>query len=58
MTKSVGIENLPLAFYAVVCGLLSLAAPHFGGMLPRVVVGAFVGVCSAIALPSILGLMS
>ncbi|RLJ41232.1 hypothetical protein BCF46_3020 [Litoreibacter meonggei] len=51
------METIPLAFYAVICGLLSLAAPSFGGVLPRVAIGAIVGASSAAVLPSLIALM-
>lgn len=45
------MEPISLVFYAVVCGILSIAAPNLGGFLPRLVVGAGVGVLAAIVLP-------
>lgn len=51
------MEPISLAFYAVVCGLLSLIAPNLGGRAARVAVGAVVGAGSAATLPSIVGMM-
>ena len=51
------MEPISLAFYAVVCGLLSLVAPALGGMMPRVAVGAVVGLAAAAVLPMIRGMM-
>jgi len=45
------MDPIVLAFYAIICGFLSLIAPNLGGMLPRVAIGAVVGIASAIALP-------
>lgn len=47
------MEPISLAFYAVVCGILSVAAPNLGGLVPRLLVGATVGVIAAVALPII-----
>jgi hypothetical protein len=44
-----------LIFYAIVCGLLSLAAPTMGKPLIRVAVGTFVGIAAAVALPVLRG---
>ena len=43
-----------LAFYAVICGLLSLVSPRLGTPLVRVAVGAVVGVAAATLLPFLL----
>ncbi len=51
------MDPISLVFYAIVCGLLSLFAPNLGGMLPRLVVGAVVGVAAATALPFVNGMM-
>ena len=51
------MEPISLVFYAVVCGTLSLIAPNFGGALPRMAIGAVVGVIAAICLPFIQGMM-
>lgn len=51
------MEPISLLFYAVVCGLLSVFAPSLGGMVPRLAVGAVVGVIAAIVLPVLRGAM-
>lgn len=51
------MENLPIAFYATVCGVLSLFAPRFGGVMSRIAVGALVGAGSAFALPNIIAML-
>lgn len=40
-----------LVFYAIVCGLLSLASPRLGRPGPRVAIGALVGIAAAALLP-------
>jgi len=40
-----------LVFYAVVCGVLSWAAPNLGAPMARLGVGAVVGVAAASVLP-------
>ena len=45
------MDPISLAFYAVICGLLSLFAPNFGGAMPRLAVGAGVGIAAATLLP-------
>ena len=47
------MEPISLAFYAIVCGVLSVVAPNLGGFLPRLIVGAGVGIVAAIVLPII-----
>ena len=42
-----------LAFYAAVCGLLSLAGPRLGAPLTRMGIGALVGIAAAALLPAI-----
>ncbi|MCB1760054.1 MAG: hypothetical protein KDI68_09800 [Gammaproteobacteria bacterium] len=42
-----------LVFYAVICGLLSLAAPRLGRFPLRLGAGMLVGVAAAAALPAI-----
>ena len=49
------MDPISLVFYAIVCGLLSLFAPNLGGYLPRLIVGAGVGLVAALALPTIRG---
>ena len=51
------MDPIALVFYAVVCGLLSLVAPNLGGMLPRLVVGAGVGIVAAMVLPILNSMM-
>ncbi|MEL6642806.1 MAG: hypothetical protein AAFQ79_02635 [Pseudomonadota bacterium] len=51
------MDPISLVFYAVVCGLLSLFAPNLGGYLPRLLIGAGVGVLAAFALPMIRGVI-
>ena len=51
------MDPISLAFYAVVCGVLSLAAPTLGSALPRLAVGACVGIAAAAVLPVIKGMM-
>ena len=40
-----------LAFYALICGCLSVVAPNLGGLLPRLAIGAGVGIAAAAILP-------
>ncbi len=40
-----------LIFYAIICGLLSLAAPTVNKPTLRVAIGALVGIAAAIVLP-------
>jgi hypothetical protein len=47
------MDPISLAFYAIVCGLLSLVAPNLGGMVPRLAIGAVVGIAAAAILPLI-----
>jgi hypothetical protein len=42
-----------LAFYAIVCGILGVAAPLLGRIPVRLVVGMIVGIAAAGALPTI-----
>ncbi len=49
------MDIVALAFYAVVCGVLSLLAPNLGGRVQRVAIGAAVGVVAAATLPVIRG---
>lgn len=51
------MDPISLTFYAVVCGLLSLVAPNLGGMVPRLAIGAVVGVVAATLLPVLNGMM-
>lgn len=45
------MDPIAMLFYALVCGALSLFAPNLGGTLPRLAVGAVVGVAAAGVLP-------
>ncbi|MEM6385135.1 MAG: hypothetical protein AAF718_02750 [Pseudomonadota bacterium] len=45
------MDPVALVFYAIICGLLSLFAPNLGGRVPRLAVGACVGVVAASLLP-------
>lgn len=42
-----------LVFYAIICGLLSLAAPRVTKPLTRVAIGALVGIAAALILPAL-----
>ena len=52
------MEPISLVFYAVVCGLLSYFAPNIGGAMPRMAIGAGVGVAAAAVLPLVHGMMT
>lgn len=45
------MDILNLAYYALVCALLSVAAPYLGRRWVRLAVGAVVGVTAATLLP-------
>ena len=47
------MDPIALTFYAVICGLLSAVAPSLGGRLPRLAIGAVVGVIAAAVLPMV-----
>lgn len=51
------MDPVALAFYAVICGVLSLAAPSLGGAVPRLATGAVVGVAAAFCLPILKAMM-
>ena len=51
------MDPITIAFYAIVCGLLSVFAPNLGGVFPRLAVGAVVGILAAAALPFVRGMM-
>ncbi len=51
------MDPIALVFYAVICGLLSLFAPSLGGMLPRLALGAVVGIVAAALLPALKALI-
>ncbi|WP_420409594.1 hypothetical protein [Hoeflea sp.] len=40
-----------IAWYAVICGVLSALAPSFGGRPVRIAIGAVVGILAATVLP-------
>lgn len=50
------MDPISLSFYAAICGTLSVAAPKLGGFLPRLGIGAIVGLVAAAALPWLKGL--
>lgn len=52
------MEPISLTFYAVVCGILSVVAPNLGGVMPRLIVGAVVGIVAAAVLPFVRGMMA
>ncbi len=52
------MDPISLAFYAVVCGVLGLAAPAMGGMAVRLSVGAAVGLGAAALLPLLRDMMT
>ena len=47
------MDPISIVFYAIICGCLSLFAPNLGGKVPRLAVGACVGIVAAIVLPFI-----
>ena len=47
-----------LAFYAVVCGALSVASPRFGAFPWRLGIGAGAGIAAASLLPYLRGMMA
>lgn len=51
------MDIISMAFYAVVCGLLSAAAPALPSALPRLAIGAAVGIAAAAILPLVRGMM-
>lgn len=51
------MDLIALGFYACVCGLLSVFAPHLGTFAVRLGVGAAVGAVSAFILPLLRGMM-
>jgi hypothetical protein len=46
-----------IAWYAVICGVLSAFAPSFGGRIVRIVIGGIVGIVAATMLPMVRSLM-
>ncbi|MCF2871248.1 hypothetical protein L0664_09255 [Octadecabacter sp. G9-8] len=51
------MDPITIAFYAVVCGCLSVVAPKFPGLPVRLGVGAGVGIIAASVLPLIKEMM-
>lgn len=47
------IDATAIAWYAVICGVLSALAPSFGGRLARIIVGGIVGIVAATVLPMV-----
>lgn len=47
------MDPFTLAFYASVCGVLSVIAPRLGGFFLRLGIGALVGIIAALALPAV-----
>lgn len=47
------MDPISIAFYALICGLLGLVAPNIKGAVPRVAIGAAVGVVAALILPAL-----
>ncbi|MDP2732042.1 MAG: hypothetical protein Q8O63_02865 [Hoeflea sp.] len=45
------IDATAIAWYAVICGVLSASAPSFGGRLVRLATGGIVGILAATLLP-------
>jgi hypothetical protein len=45
------MDMTALIFYAIVCGLLSLASPTVGKPVTRIAIGALVGIAAAALLP-------
>ncbi|MDD9921494.1 MAG: hypothetical protein OXQ92_04310 [Boseongicola sp.] len=55
--QNAGMDPFTLTFYAIVCGILSAIAPNLGGIAPRLITGAVVGVVAAAALPFLRGMI-
>lgn len=51
------MDPISVVFYAIICGCLSLFAPNLGGYIPRLIVGAGVGIVAAVVLPMVRGMM-
>lgn len=47
------MDPVTVGFYATVCGALSVAGPRLGTFLPRLLIGACVGIVAAMLLPVI-----
>jgi|TARA_R110000850_G_scaffold108580_14_gene220976 hypothetical protein len=54
---TVNIDATAIAWYAIICGVLSALAPSFGGRLVRVLIGGVVGIIAATVLPVLRGLI-
>jgi hypothetical protein len=52
------MDILNLAYYALVCALLSVAAPYMGRRWVRLAVGAIVGLVAASLLPLLKSLIA
>ncbi|MEP3436770.1 MAG: hypothetical protein ABJN75_08310 [Hoeflea sp.] len=50
------IDGTAVAWYAVICGVLSALAPSFGGRAVRIAIGGIVGILAATLLPIVKGL--
>ena len=51
------MDPIAIAFYAIICGVLGVLAPNLGGTLPRLAIGAVVGVMAALIFPALRGLL-
>lgn len=51
------IDPIAMVFYAVVCAALAAFAPQRTGRVPRLALGAVVGLAAAALLPSLRGLL-
>ncbi len=51
------MDPITVAFYAIICGLLSAFAPPGWAKLARFAMGAVVGIVAASTLPFLQGLM-
>lgn len=47
------MDPVTMVFYGVVCGVLGALAPNLGKRNARMVIGAIIGVVSAILLPAV-----
>lgn len=52
------MDFVSLGFYAIICGLLGVAAPNMGPPAMRLGIGAAIGIIAAILLPMIRGLVT
>jgi hypothetical protein len=51
------MDPISVAFYAVICGTLSAFAPKSLGFVVRFLIGGGVGVCAALILPFLKGVI-